>query len=201
MDNHVSEIDAELPNKVTNVLKKKSHESLWGALLFAIMIVFVLISIGGIGWVTYEQWQGTKRAEEQPSISELSQQVVPKETPSTEEVPKEEVNGIESSMSDPSAIEATKKIITSVLNGGGAKGSAGVLADTLKKDGYLHVTTGNTVQNYTGVTIYYASGQDKEAEILKKSVATKYPQVTLSTADPKNQETSLASLTVIIGKE
>lgn len=88
----------------------------------------------------------------------------------------------------------------SVLNGGGVRGSAGQLADNLKSQGYVNVAAGNTEKNYTGATIYYAIGLEQEAEALTGPVGEQYPNVKMAPADPSNPETTVAPLTIILGK-
>lgn len=177
------------------------RESLWGTVLFAGMLMFVLASVSGIGWVVYSQWKIERVADNQPSIGALpalpaadEEQVSPPETASTP------AEGSGAATPDNAGAAAAKKLTISVLNGGGAKGSAGILADTLKKEGYTGVSPGNTIKDYSGVTVYYAANLEKEAESVKGSVIKKYPQVTLSAADAKNKETSASQITVIIGK-
>lgn len=202
----MSEIKEELGEDVLHkriVAPQKSRESLWGALLFAAMIVFVVASIGGIGWTAYSHWKKVRANGNNPSITGLL-----KET-------EQEMSGVASNEISPpleneisenakitneETISAAKKLEVSVLNGGAAKGSAGVLADFLKKEGYLKTDMGNTQKDYTGVTIYYAAGLEKEVEAVKASVAKKYPQVKILPADSRNKETSVSQVTVILGK-
>ena len=86
------------------------------------------------------------------------------------------------------------------MNGGAAKGSAGSLADFLKKEGYNKITIGNTLNNYTGAILYYAPDVEKEVASIKENVAKKYPQIKTLPADIKNKETSVAQVTIILGK-
>jgi hypothetical protein len=182
---------------------KKSREPLLGAALFAVMILFVLASIGGIGWVVYSKWQTERAAESRPSITELLERAgeqtdapsaeSPQATDAAQATDDKAVTGTGSA-------DAAKKLEISILNGGAAKGSAGILADFLKSEGYLKTDAGNTLKDYTGVTIYYAANLEKEAEAIKTSVAKKYPQVKILPADTNNKETSVSQITVIVGK-
>lgn len=177
-----------------------AREPIWGALLFACMLLFVFVSISGIGWVVYSQWRLERVAENQPSIATLPEPASGEQpaAPETESAPAPESKAESSDSADATA--SAQKLTMSVLNGGGAKGSAGVLAELLKKDGYLKAQPGNTLKDYTGVTVYYATDMSKEAEVIKASVAKKYPQVTSAPADTKNKETSVSQITIIIGK-
>ncbi len=86
------------------------------------------------------------------------------------------------------------------MNGGAAKGTAGTVAEMLKQAGYTKVTPGNTVKDYSGTVIYHAAGLEQEAAALKEALIKKYPTVSISPAVAGNKETSMAPLTVIIGK-
>jgi hypothetical protein len=186
-------------------VSKKSHEGLWGALLFAFMLLFVLVSVGGIGWVVYSQWKHERVAENRPSIAVLLDEV--KEDAVNEELaqtaPSTESNAVaetETKKSEDMIVAAAKKLEISILNGGSPKGSAGVLAELLKKEGYLKTEAGSTLKDYTGVTLYYAANLEKEAEVIKVSVAKKYPQAKILLADKTNKETSTSQITIILGK-
>lgn len=202
----MSEIKEELDEDVLHrriIAPQKSRESLWGALLFAAMIVFVVASIGGIGWTAYSHWKKVRTNGNNPSITGLL-----KET-------EQEMSGVASNeilppleneiaknakIANEEIISAAKKLEVSVLNGGAAKGSAGVLADFLKKEGYLKTDMGNTQKDYMGVTIYHTVGLEKEVEVIKESVVKKYPQAKILPADSRNKETSVSQVTVILGK-
>lgn len=180
--------------------EKRSYESAWGTLLFAVMIVFVLASLSGIGWAVYSQWTKAQDAAARPSIAELpDQEAMTGEAP----LPAAEKPETQPAVAEETKTESTltvKQSDISVLNGGAAKGSAGVLAEILKKNGYTKVTVGNTLLDYQGLVIYYSSGKEKEAEAVKALLAAKYAQTKIAPADTKNKETSTASLTVIVGK-
>ncbi|MDP3957323.1 MAG: LytR C-terminal domain-containing protein, partial [bacterium] len=193
-------IEGKNIDQVPNVTTGTSHESLWGAVLFAGMLLFVVASIGGVGWVAYTKWQSERVAKNQPSITVLSEQSGGNKNVASAEPAKtlESEPAQEPSVSD--STSAAKKLGISVLNGGAAKGSAGVLANFLKQEGYSKTDLGNTLKDYAGVGVYYASGLEKEAEVIKESVVKKYPQVKILPADPQNKETSVSQITIILGK-
>lgn len=196
----VSSTEKENASQTAKAPLKTSRESLWGAVLFACMLLFVVASIGAVGWVTYRGWQSERAAKSQPSITVLSKQVgEEKNTVSEESAPASADTPAPKASVDESAA-AAKKLEISILNGGAAKGSAGILVDFLKKEGYSKIVSGNTINNYTGIVIYYASGLEKEVAMVKESVAKKYPQVKTLPADAKNKETSVAQVTIILGK-
>lgn len=181
----------------------RSYESLWGALLFAFLLLFVVASITSIGWGVYSEWKNERNTKALPSIAVLSQQSGEQQNVlSADSVKVAENEQAQRSQKQASAdiSMAAEKLFVSVLNGGAAKGSAGTLVDFLKKDGYINVTPGNTLKNYAGIIIYYAAGLEKEAETIKVTVIKKYPQVKILPADVKNKETSVSQVTIILGK-
>lgn len=202
----MSEIKEELEEDVLHrriVAPQKSRESLWGALLFAAMIVFVMASIGSIGWTAYSHWKKVRANGNNPSITGLLKETEQEMSgvASDEISPPLENEILENAkITNEETISAAKKLEVSVLNGGAAKGSAGVLADFLKKEGYLKTDMGNTQKDYVGVTIYHAAGLEKEVEAVKASVAKKYPQAKILPADSRNKETSVSQVTIILGK-
>ena len=185
----------------THAGDRPSREPLLGTLLLLSMILFVVASLGGVFYAAYSSWHVSKEQKNRLSIASLSSE------PATQA--DEETKSIETPQSKdtPTAVADTQALLTkaqgtmvSTLNGGGVKGSAVGVADLLKKAGYLKVTPGNAIGNYTGIVIYFATGLDKEAQTLKTTLSGKYPAVTMQPALPSNKETTTAPLTVIIGK-
>jgi hypothetical protein len=147
--------------------------------------------IAGAGYAAYIGWKTNKDQAARPSITELA--VKSEEPRSVKEVAPVAEEAIVP------VVDAKQKDI-SVLNGGAAKGTAGVVADVLKQAGYTKVIAGNTAKDYSGTVIYYAAGLEKEAAALKESLIKKYPAVSVQPVVASNKETSVAVLTVIIGK-
>lgn len=198
--NDIEEIRSEEKKDISEqITHDTSHESLWGAVLFACMLLFVIASIYGVGWVAYTKWQNERTTQNQPSIEILSKQI-DKEDEGTSSEPKQAAALPEQESSVNDSLVATKKLEISVLNGGATKGSAGILADFLKKEGYSKTDAGNAVKDYSGVVVYYAVGLEKEATIVKESVAKKYPQAKALPADVNNKETAVSQMTIILGK-
>jgi hypothetical protein len=107
-------------------------------------------------------------------------------------------SAIQSDQENDAAMKA-KNTDIKVLNGGAAKGSAGVVAEALKKAGYTKVTTGNTLGDYTGTTVYFSVGLDQEAGAVKQALLS-WPATVTKEAPQGNKETAQAPLTVIVGK-
>lgn len=197
IDNNEAPAEREEP-------RKGSHESLLGTILFLLMIIFTLLSIAGVGWAAYSKWVASRDEARQPSIAALEEKKDEKSEalPAQPDAAKTEnqENKTAPDAAGNSADTKAKDTPISVLNGGAAKGSAGIVADILKKDGYAKVTAGNTLGDYVGVTVYHAAGSDKEAQGVQSSLLAKYPQAKLLPADAKNKETSVSQITVILGK-
>ena len=173
---------------------RPSREPLFGALLFGTLVIVTIAALAGAGYAAYSGWKASKDRAARPSITELAvadKSVVP-------EQPVPASSAASEAPVAPSADAKSKDI--AVLNGGAAKGTAAKVADILKKAGYTKVTAGNTVNDYSGVVVYYASGLEKEAEALKADLIASYPTATAKPAVSGNKETSVAPLTAIIGK-
>lgn len=179
-----------------------SREPLFGALLFGVLIFLVVAALLLLGWWAYGGWRVKSEKSTLPSISNLA---VREETPTEESQAPTEQTGISTPETTPPASSAddlknAKNTVIKVLNGGAAKGSAGTLGEALKKEGFTKAVPGNALGNYTGTTIYYASGSDKEAAALKEVVGKTYPKVETKPALSDNKETSQAPLTIILGR-
>lgn len=176
---------------------KPSRQPLFGTLLFSGLVFTMLVVIALLSWWGYRGWNFTQEQSALPSIAALpiteekteSPVPVEEEKPRPEELPQEEL------------VKKAKAADIKVLNGGAAKGSAGILGEALKKEGYTKISVGNTTGNYTGTTVYFASGLDQEAAILKASLLKSYPKTEAKPALADNKETTQAPLTVILGKE
>lgn len=198
------ESEFETPENISQTEENgepRSYESLWGALLFAFLILFVVVSVVSVGWGMYTKWKSERDARAQLSITTLQNQVDVKQDTSDQTQgagSDQEKRGAEASAGENT--DTAKKVALSVLNGGSPKGSASTVVTFLKQGGYTNVTAGNTVQNYTGVVIYYAASLGKEAETIKTTLIQKFPQTKALPADPKNKETSVSPITIILGK-
>lgn len=186
--------------------KDHSHESLFGALLLLGMILLLLLFVAGASWFAYAKWwKVSKEADARPSITTLS--AAEKERAEQAKVADEKAEALaeekksaETKEADPAVLTAAQASVLSVLNGGAAKGSAGTLVEALKKEGFTKSVVGNATGDHTGAVIYHKAGLEKEAEVVKTSVAKTYPKVEVKVAVTTNKETSVAPITVILGK-
>ena len=184
----------EQPVADSAVPSRPSREPLLGAMLFGLLLIVTLAAIGGAGYAAYSGWKSGKERSARPSIAELA--VKEREA---DPAPEAAAPATAAEAAAQPAVDAKSKDV-SVMNGGAAKGTAGTVAEMLKQAGFTKVTAGNTVKDYTGTVVYYAAGLEKEAASLKEALIKKYPAASVSPAVAGNKETSMASLTVIIGK-
>ncbi len=185
----------------TVAVTKTSRESFFGTLFFWFMIFLVMSILGAVGWGAYRGIEFNQKQTALPSISGL-----PRETAPAEEVPAQ-VNVVAESptitdTSAPQEVDRKKAqaLAIKVLNGGAAKGSAGVLVEFLKKSAFTQVTAGNTLNDYAGTTIYYAPQLEKEAGFVRDVMLKTYPKTEIQPSIKSNSETSQAPLTIIVGK-
>ncbi|MBP7060578.1 MAG: LytR C-terminal domain-containing protein [Candidatus Moranbacteria bacterium] len=192
--------DVEIPTEEVPMVIKPSREPLFGALLFggAVLIGIALLAL--LGWGGYRGWHATKNQAALPSIAALPQD--DGGAPAPETTPTEAVPTIPESvvLSPEELLTKAKGTDIQVLNGGGVRGSAGVAAEILKKDGYTKLTIGNTVKDYTGTVVYFSDGLDGEADTVKKTLFKIYPKTETKPALKENAETTKGAITVIIGK-
>lgn len=183
-----------------SVTQKPSHESFFGTLLFSFMMVLLIGTVSVIGWGVYRGIQLTKEQSVLPSIATLpgEERTEVKETPKAVASPTEP--GSTAPLAAEESLKKAKATDIKVLNGGAAKGSATLVTELLKKAGYTKVTPGNTINNYTGIVVYYALGLDQEAGAVKETLVKTYPKAEIKPTVKGNSETSQASLTVILGK-
>lgn len=178
-----------------------SREPLFGVLLLILMVVLILGFLFGLAWTGYSSWKTAQQKKSTPSIAQLEQDKAPETPQVKEDEPKKtEENKAAAPEQATDSLTKAKNTDIKVLNGGAAKGSATALTEMLKKNGYLKVTALNSLSDYTGTKIYFATGLDKEADAVKTSMLTAYPKTVTAPASAANKETSEAPLTIILGK-
>lgn len=192
----------------TSLVRKKSGScglrSIAGAFFAFFVFVGVLGVIGfGTVWMLDNEKNIAFNAEKKPSLSEAvksAEEKVSLDTVSREgrEGSSQEDSGKrgseekkETSIAISSADAAKTPVL--VLNAGGAKGSAGKMADALKQSGYALAKSGNaSVFTYKGVTVFYGDDALKPvaeavAAVLKKN-SVQALVVRASTADEKKEK-------------
>jgi cytoskeletal protein RodZ len=179
---------------------RASRGPLLGLILFGIIVLLVVGVVIMMAWGGYRGYRLSQERAALPSIATLS---VGETAPETVDKP-QEATVEEKPSADAVALEESAKkakaTAIKVLNGGAAKGSASVLAEVLKKEGYTQVTTGNTIKDYTGVAVYFSPEVEKEAAVVKNDLLATYPKAEAKPAVKTNTETTQAPLSIIIGK-
>lgn len=176
--------------------KKGSKESWYGTFLLLVSGAAVVALLGITVWWAYAHLY-LPRKQEKVSISNLTQETFqPYAKSGLEEVSSE---GQEAETPKEETLDVKLESIL-ILNGGGAKGSAGEVLDLLKKEGYKKASLGNTEKNYTGVVAYFAPQKEGVADEIKKTLLKRYPKMTSQGSMEDNKETTGASVVVIIGK-
>lgn len=177
------------------VVKKTSHESLFGFLIMMIVVVFLVLLASYGGWLLY---RGV--SESRPDPNRISIENIPVGT-SAENASKDAGIVPDEGTAPAAPFVVNKKIGIKVLNGGGAKGSASVVAGVLMGAGYATVATGNANGNYTGVIVYF-SGEavSGDADAVVAALLKKYPTSVTKPAITGNADTSAAPVTVLVGK-
>lgn len=184
------------------VTKRASKEGWYGAVLLASTALFSTILLGGGFWWAYTRIYLDVR-QEKASIVRLPSDIPASEATDTETdpavVPVVTPSAPASGESVTVPADAKQEAVV-VLNGGGAKGSAGTIAVLLKQGGYAKVTTGNTTKDYTGVTVYHAAGKGDPAAAIVKILLKQYPKAVSKEAPKTDAEASSSAVVVIIGK-
>jgi hypothetical protein len=191
MDVEKNSVDKEL--KSSSKIPSKPHDEFFGGLVISILVLSVFLTLGFFAFLGYRIYD--QRSGESLSISEIT-------ISEPENVPNFEQNEAAAEEKTPENVATTdvKQLAVSVLNGGGAKGSAGVLVDILKKAGFSKVTAGNADGDYVGVIVFYQKEQESGAKEVLSDIAKQYPKATISKADPNRKETGAVMITVVIGK-
>jgi hypothetical protein len=173
---------------------QKNREPLFGTLLFVVLFLIVLASLGGIGFGAYRMWHTAQKESDEPSISGLQEVTIEEPTLDTQSAEKSSDGAVSED-----AKKSAQSTDVSVLNGGAPAGTAGKAADALKKAGYTKLSTGSTTGDFTGNTIYFAPGKDQEAAALKEDLSQDYEDVAVKPQDSGEKETQGSPLVVILG--
>lgn len=174
-------------------------------LIYTSVIVFVVVFlIGIIVWQNFSTiksfFDGSTKEANDKSLNEIlnvSSNTIKK----SDEVIKNEDEQPRSDESDEEKTEPTinkSAISISVLNGSGIKLAAKELSDVLTSNGFTIKYLGNAKSfNYQQTIIYYKSGKEAEANLIKSSIESSYDTVmTESDATVGN----LYDLVIVAGK-
>jgi LytR cell envelope-related transcriptional attenuator len=184
------------------VKRNSRREHVFGAFLFGGLMLVVLAGLGGIGFGTYNFWQIKSAENVAPSISALNTvEVAAKDSENELKAEAEEKTsaGSESEV-DGEWLKKAQALDVIVMNGGGAKGVASEASGKLKAAGFTKVTTGNTVGDFIGTTVYTKKDLEKEGVAVVEKLKVSYPTITYKEALLSDKETQTAPITVIFGK-
>lgn len=171
-----------------------SSDELRGRLVVVVLMLGMMLMLGFVAFLGYRAYEN--RSGSRASIADIRMTVSEEPEVKSDPVSPE----IKEKQEESAPVVDQKEIKVVVLNGGGAKGAAGVLADSLNKAGYVGVTAGNADGDYSGVTVFYQEGNESAAKVVLSNVVKSYPKATISLADPKRKETGAKSVVVILGK-
>jgi hypothetical protein len=169
-----------------------------------VFVLFLGVVVGSLWFGVRWQEQKEEQSDTRPSIGTLqsaSLEVSEAGASDGEAAAQEEKEGAqaETALIQPKPEEMAKLNIKA-MNGGAAKGAAGKLQTFLKTAGYTQASVGNTVGDYTGVTVYYLEGFQASAEGVKQALVKEYPNAEIKPAPSDKVEQGSASVVVIVGK-
>jgi predicted secreted protein len=183
---------------------KAKREHLFGTLLLGGLIVVVCFGLFGVGFGAFTLWQVQSIKNQAPSISNLSVSPEGADEPVEETAPTTDSVEVKQEVVSDATAEGLKKaqgLDVIVMNGGGAKGVAMEVSESLKKEGFTKVTVGNTTGDFTGTVLYAKKEMMAEAEAVKAKLVAKYPSLVVKEALASDKETQTKALTLIFGKE
>ncbi len=167
--------------------------------------IILFIGLLAVGAVFLPELDRAREEADQsrPSIAALKDSSIPPSEPETfvatpEPAPAETTPATPAAPETPAVDPAT--LAVTVLNGGAAGGSAGKAATVLKTAGYKLATASDARGNYTGVTVYFQSGKDKEAEAVRQALLATYPNAVAKAAVSATDETGKTTVVVIMGR-
>lgn len=173
-----------------------SKESWYGMILIGVILIVIISMIGLMARWGYTSVFRASR-ETKTSITALPRAESETAIPKTKSEPDQKSS---QSVPETKTMPNAQEEVVAVLNGGGPGGVAGKVAALLKQASYTKVSIGNTKKDYTGVTVYFASGKDGVAAEVKKVLLKQYPKTTSQEAPKTDPEASSSAIVVIIGK-
>ncbi|TAK95245.1 LytR family transcriptional regulator [Patescibacteria group bacterium] len=158
--------------------------------LLAAMVVY----LGYRGW---QNWRLAANGPVRVSIDSInSESDASQEAPQV--VEQSVVSKAESEQPKNSLVEP-KNLSVLVLNGSGVVGAAGKVKDLVVAGGYAKAKADNAqASGYQGLTVYYLSEKQKEAESLLAVLRPKYPTVTVKAAVTTEEKSS--EIVIMVGK-
>ena len=179
--------------------QRNVHSYRW---IYTLAVVLVIISLSGLViWQNLDYikglFNGSYKEENDQSLNEIlgSTNDSLKNYDSKEQADNQANSTKESSTAKPAVDKST--IIISVLNGSGIKLSAKTVADKLSAEGYTVNNISNARSfNYQKTFIYYKSGKEVEAELVKASL----PDRETETSENNSVVGASFDIVVVVGK-
>lgn len=176
---------------------KVSNEPLFGVLVMMVVVILLVLLASYGGWFLYYGVKNSRSNALLPSIESIPLAANTVSIEEKSEIPKVE----EKSVAITQEKSINKKIAIKVLNGGAAKGAAGVVAELLKVAGYTTISTGNSVGDYVGVSVTFLSpASESDANSVREALSKKYPSSVVKSAIQGNADMTASPITVIVGK-
>lgn len=178
--------------------KPPKDEFLGGAVVFFIG-ASLLFGAGFFAYLGYRIVQTTQddrasietlgtEGTEEPVIAASEEAVV--ETPAVaEETVVEEKKELD---------KATVEIV--VLNGGAPGGTAGKVTQILSDAGFAKAEAGNADKARSETEIFFGEGSEDAAEAVREALSDPYPDAKTTAADPKDPDTVVAPVTVVVAE-
>jgi cytoskeletal protein RodZ len=187
--------DSENTDRVSRAYRESRRDDFLGKTIIFVVIILI------IGAATFLVFLGYRLAGsgsiENASIVSISSQG-PSSVSEQETHEQKEAKVPQDTAKDGVFMKNSISIV--VLNGGAPKGSAGIVADILKTDGFLKATAGNASGDYSGMVVYWKEGNESAAKAVQAALSAKYPSIAVKASDPKNKETLSAPIVAILGK-
>lgn len=176
---------------------KSSNEPFFGVLVMMVVVILLVLLASYGGWFLYHGVKNSRSNASMPSIESIPLAANTVTNEEKLEISKSEEKSIETTQEK----SANKKIAIKVLNGGAAKGAAGVVAELLKEAGYTTISTGNSVGDYAGVSVTFLSpASEGDANGVREALLKKYPSTVAKSATQGNADMTASPITVIVGK-
>lgn len=183
--------------RTTSVVKPPKDELLGKTVIFFIVVLLLSGTVFFV-YLGYRILEG--RADDRVSIGTLETEIVeePVATFEPELVPSEVP--AETTVAEKAAPFDKTTVAVSVLNAGAPGGTAGKVAETLRKAGFPKTEAGNADASYSVVTIFYGEGFEDAASAVREALVGTYVDAVVAPADTAKKDTTVASVTVMLTK-
>jgi len=146
--------------------KEEKSDPLLFYLILGLCAIILLVALSV--WLIYRSISGSGNSTTSTTTSQSAK--------ATEGSTASETTSSTSTTSTESATATVDKssVKVRILNGNGRSGEASLVAQALKDDGFVNITTGNAASRYGTTIIYYNTGKLAEAKAVENIVSNKY---------------------------